>query len=56
MAYIYPPGIPFIVYGEKLTKEVIDCVKKYKQAGFHIHGLKDDTANFIDIVEENENM
>ena len=38
-AYIYPPGIPFIVPGEKITEEVIAYLNKYEQSGFTIEGL-----------------
>lgn len=38
-AYIYPPGIPFIVPGERITKEAVDCLKKYERLGFSIEGI-----------------
>ena len=38
-AYIYPPGIPFIVPGEKITEEVVTYLNKYEQSGFVIEGI-----------------
>ena len=38
-AYIYPPGIPFVVPGEKITEEVITYLNKYEQSGFVIEGI-----------------
>ena len=39
-AYLYPPGIPLIVPGERISKEVILVLEKYQQLGFEISGLK----------------
>ena len=38
-AYIYPPGIPFIVPGEKITEEAAAYLEKYEQLGFVIEGI-----------------
>lgn len=39
-AYLYPPGIPLIVPGEKISEEVIRLLKEYEKMGFQIEGLK----------------
>ncbi len=41
-AYIYPPGIPLIVPGERISEEVILLIQKYRKMGFEIEGLKKD--------------
>nr|WP_317379001.1 aminotransferase class V-fold PLP-dependent enzyme [uncultured Faecalimonas sp.] len=41
-AYLYPPGIPLIVPGEKMTEEVISCLEEYQKRGFSIEGLKEE--------------
>lgn len=41
-AYLYPPGCPVIVPGERITKEVIDNLTYYKRMGLTIEGLKED--------------
>lgn len=38
-AYLYPPGIPLIVPGEKITKEVILTLEQFKKDQFTIEGL-----------------
>lgn len=39
-AYLYPPGIPLVVPGEKVTKEAADMLQWYYAMGFSIEGLK----------------
>jgi len=39
-AYLYPPGIPLIVPGERVNKKVIKVLEKYTQMQFTIVGLK----------------
>ena len=38
-AYVYPPGIPFLVPGEKITKEAAECLKRYEELQFTIEGI-----------------
>lgn len=39
--FVYPPGIPFVVPGERVTKKILYDIMKYKSLGFTIHGLKE---------------
>lgn len=39
-AYLYPPGSPLIVPGERVTKEVASLLEWYGNAGYSIEGLK----------------
>ena len=41
-AYLYPPGIPIIVPGERIGSEIISCLKRYRELGFSIEGPKKD--------------
>lgn len=41
-AYLYPPGIPLFVPGEKITKESIAVLQYYKELGYSIHGLREE--------------
>lgn len=41
-AYLYPPGSPLIVPGEKVTEEIIHCLSWYEEIGFSIEGLSVD--------------
>ncbi|MBQ9886341.1 MAG: aminotransferase class I/II-fold pyridoxal phosphate-dependent enzyme [Lachnospiraceae bacterium] len=38
--YIYPPGIPLLVPGEKINKADIKVIERYQNAGLKVHGLK----------------
>ncbi len=37
--YIYPPGIPLLVPGERIEQSNIDIIKEYLGAGLKVHGL-----------------
>lgn len=41
-AYLYPPGIPMVVPGERITKEVIEALLAYQKLGFSIEGIKEE--------------
>ena len=37
--YVYPPGIPFIVPGEVVTKEILCDIINAKVSGYEVHGV-----------------
>lgn len=39
-AYLYPPGSPLIVPGERITKEAVEIVHWYQEHDFSIEGLQ----------------
>ena len=39
-AYVYPPGIPLIVPGERISKKAVELLQLYEKSGFDIEGLK----------------
>lgn len=41
-AYLYPPGIPIVVPGERISKEAAELLAFYEEMGFSIEGLKVD--------------
>lgn len=41
-AYLYPPGIPLVVPGERLSPEIVEMLLEYRKIGFEIEGLKKD--------------
>ena len=49
--YVYPPGIPFIVPGAVVTKEILCDIINAKVSGYEVHGVdfKDDVPymNFV---------
>lgn len=50
--YLYPPGIPILVPGEQITDWIIRQIQYYKRRGLQIKGLKDISANQIEVVKE----
>lgn len=38
--YVYPPGIPLVVPGEIISKEIIESIRWYQQIGYEVHGVK----------------
>lgn len=38
--YLYPPGIPMIVPGERITSTIVEKMVQYEKIGFSIEGLK----------------
>lgn len=41
-AYLYPPGIPLVVPGERISEEVMLLIREYHDMGFEINGLVKD--------------
>ena len=50
--YLYPPGIPVIVPGEMIDKNVIDYLLDCKRQGLEVQGQMDDELNTIMVVKE----
>ena len=48
--YLYPPGIPFVVPGEKISQEVVDLVKRYQKCGYSVQGMADQNWKEIRVV------
>ena len=40
--YLYPPGIPMLVPGEGISKEVVAVIKSCRENAFRIHGVTED--------------
>ncbi len=39
--YLYPPGTPLVVAGERISPEIITALQAYTERGFLVHGMKD---------------
>ncbi len=39
--YLYPPGIPLLVPGERITEEAVCRIGEWLKAGFAVHGLRE---------------
>ena len=40
-AYLYPPGSPVIIPGERISKDAVGLLEYYKEQGFEIEGLSE---------------
>lgn len=50
-AYIYPPGIPFLMPGERILQEHLDIFEFYKEMGFQIKGISDSSMKQLQVIE-----
>ena len=48
----YPPGIPVIYPGERMSQEVWDFLEEVRLRKGHLHGPADTELNTIQIIEE----
>ncbi len=48
----YPPGIPILAPGERITEEVLNYVKYAKRKGSYLLGTEDIEVNDIKVLEE----
>jgi arginine/lysine/ornithine decarboxylase len=48
----YPPGIPVLCPGEKITSEIIEYVEEMKDAGLYVQGTEDSEVNFIKVLRD----
>lgn len=53
MLMAYPPGIPVICPGERITKDVVDYIRILKEQKAHIQGTVDPEANKIRVIQSN---
>lgn len=50
--YLYPPGIPVVVPGERITEEMVHLICHYRQEGFSLKGMADGSGEYIVVIEE----
>ena len=50
----YPPGIPILAPGERITKEILDYIAYAKAKGCSLTGPEDPTIEHINIIREGE--
>lgn len=48
--YFYPPGIPIVAAGERLTREVLDALRSGTAAGLIVHGAADANLEKIQVI------
>jgi len=50
----YPPGIPILCPGERITSEIVDYIQKLKDVGLFVQGTEDPKVEFIKVVKEED--
>ena len=51
----YPPGIPILAPGERITREIVDYIKFAKERGCSLQGTEDPEVNHINVIKRKEN-
>ena len=49
-AYLYPPGIPLIVPGERISQDLLGQLSYWKSLGLGLQGLTDFNGTNISVV------
>lgn len=52
----YPPGVPVLIPGERITAEKIDYLKTLYSEGYTLIGLSDKAGNSIDVIDQKEDL
>lgn len=47
----YPPGIPILCPGERITKEIVDYVAELKRVGLYVQGTEDPKIENIKVIK-----
>ena len=50
----YPPGIPILAPGERITREIVDYIQFAKERGCSLQGTEDPEVNHINVIERKE--
>jgi len=50
MIMAYPPGIPVVSLGERITQDIIDYVKLLKEEGCQLQGTEDPYVDYIKVL------
>lgn len=51
----YPPGIPILAPGERITREIVDYIQFAKDRGCSLQGTEDPEVNHINVIKRKEN-
>lgn len=49
--YLYPPGIPLLTPGEKISDMLIQKIKEYKMKKLNIEGMHDFECKYIEVIK-----
>lgn len=48
----YPPGIPILCPGERITPDIVEYVEEMKNAGLYVQGTEDPDVNYIKVLRD----
>jgi len=51
MIMAYPPGIPVIYPGERITRDIITYIQNLKAAKLHVQGMEDPELEYIKVID-----
>ncbi len=54
--YLYPPGIPLLVPGERISEELLQRLERERNAGLALRGMADESGRAIRVVMEATEM
>lgn len=46
----YPPGIPILAPGERITADIVDYIRYAKEKGCSMTGPEDDAVNYLNVI------
>lgn len=49
--YLYPPGIPLLVPGERIKEALLEQINTFKEAGLSIQGMDDLEGRYIKVIK-----
>lgn len=52
--YIYPPGIPILAPGERITEKIVRLITKYRIMGLPVQGMEDERAEYLYVLRQNK--
>ncbi len=50
--YVYPPGVPVVIPGEKLNESMIEYLLRQQESGCELRGLKDGEGRKIEVIRD----
>lgn len=51
MIYVYPPGIPFVTAGERISESMIRLMQMYPEYGYELYGMADEQGKKIRVCK-----
>jgi arginine/lysine/ornithine decarboxylase len=51
LAAPYPPGIPVLLPGELITRDIIDCIQYSVSLGIPLNGIEDPSGEYVNVCE-----